>query len=129
MPLVIPKKQPGKIRVLAFGTFDILHPGHIDFLKSAKALGTELFVLIARDSTVLKRKGTAAKFSEQSRCANVERLKIADMVVLGETEDYLKIPKRIDPDVIALGYDQKAPLKLLRENFPHAKITRLSAHF
>ena len=38
--------------VMAFGTFDILHEGHENFLKQAKALGNFLLVVIARDKTV-----------------------------------------------------------------------------
>ncbi len=125
----IPSKQNGKMRVLAFGAFDIIHPGHIDFLKSAKKLGDELFVVIAKDSTVKKRKGRNTHFSETIRVQNIEELGIADGVYLGEKEDYLLIPKMIDPDIIALGYDQKAPMKLLDENFSEAIITRLLPHF
>ena len=129
MTLCILPKKKNQLRVLSFGTFDILHPGHIHFLKSAKSLGDELFLIIARDSTVKKRKGRFPRFPEEIRQKNVQQLNIADDVLLGEKEDYLKIPKLIDPDIIALGYDQQAPLKILRENFPRTKITQLLPHF
>ncbi len=127
--LHIPEKKKEKIRVLAFGTFDIIHPGHIDFLKNAKNLGDELFVIVALDATVEKRKKKPPRFSETMRRNHVETLGIADHVSLGRPTDYLSLPRIIDPDVIALGYDQEAPMELLRNNFPNAKITRLLPHF
>jgi len=45
------------VKVLAFGTFDILHPGHEFYLKEAKKHGDILDVVVARDSTVEKIKG------------------------------------------------------------------------
>jgi len=46
-----------KIRVVTGGVFDILHVGHIHFLKQAKELGDELIVIVAHDKTVEERKG------------------------------------------------------------------------
>ncbi|MDL5503512.1 MAG: adenylyltransferase/cytidyltransferase family protein, partial [Candidatus Methanoperedens sp.] len=40
------------VRVLATGTFDILHPGHLLYLSKARALGDELYVIVARDSMI-----------------------------------------------------------------------------
>jgi FAD synthetase len=40
------------VRILATGTFDILHPGHLRYLSEAKELGDELYVIVARDSMV-----------------------------------------------------------------------------
>jgi len=129
MTLSAIQKKSGKKRVLAFGTFDIIHPGHIDFLKSAKKEGDELFVIFSRDATVQKRKGNTPHFDEEIRKYHVQKLGIANQVILGEPQDYLKIPKQIDPHVIVLGYDQEAPTKILKENFPQAKIVRLTPHF
>ncbi|MBI5414888.1 adenylyltransferase/cytidyltransferase family protein [Candidatus Peregrinibacteria bacterium] len=125
----IPPKKSGKIRVLAFGAFDIIHPGHIDFLKNAKKLGDELFIIVGKDVTIEKHKGKKPSFSEEERRAQVQSLHIADGVFVGFEDDYLKLPLMISPDIIALGYDQNAPMKLLAEYFPTAKITRLSPHF
>ena len=54
------------MKVMATGTFDILHPGHVLFLEKAKELGGEdavLAVVIAKDSTVEKRKMTNINLS------------------------------------------------------------------
>lgn len=124
---MIPKKTL-KRRVLSFGTFDILHPGHVFFLKSAKKKGDELFVIIARDSSVQKIKKIIPHFSENERKLQVESLSFVDFVFLGDENDFLRIPKAINPDVIVLGYDQAIPSNLA-EIFPNTKIIRLTDHF
>jgi len=53
------------VRVLATGTFEILHPGHLLYLEEAKKLGDELFVIVARDVNVKKRKGMPIIREEQ----------------------------------------------------------------
>ncbi len=52
MFLTIKNNKRPMVRVLATGTFDILHPGHLRYLSEAKALGDELYVIVARDSMV-----------------------------------------------------------------------------
>ena len=54
-------KQKGHVRVLAFGTFDILHPGHDHYLQEARKLGDELWVVVALDETVRQGKGRLPK--------------------------------------------------------------------
>ncbi|RLI42389.1 FAD synthase [Candidatus Bathyarchaeota archaeon] len=103
-------KEKRKI-VLASGVFDLLHLGHVRYLEEAKkACGDDakLIVIVARDSTVEKRKGKKPVMSENQRRALVESLKVVDEAVLG-FEDFSieKVIERIKPDVIAVGYDQK----------------------
>lgn len=95
-----------KIRVVACGgVFDILHPGHGFILEKSKELGDLLVVIVARDSTVVKRKRIPI-VPETQRLEMVRYLKPVDVATLGEKGDYLKIIERIAPDVIALGPDQ-----------------------
>ena len=94
-------------KVLAFGTFDILHPGHTYMLKAAKKLGDHLTVIVARDATVYKIKGEKALFNEKTRLKNLARLNIADKVRLGCLGNKYKVITDEKPNVIALGYDQK----------------------
>ncbi len=54
-------------RVVCAGTFDHLHPGHLDFLRQAKALGDELVVIAARDETVSRIKGFTPTYNEEIR--------------------------------------------------------------
>jgi len=104
---------------LASGVFDLLHLGHVKFLEEAKKAGgknAELIVIIARDSTVEKSKGSKTVMPENQRRALVESLKVVDEAVLGfEKFDIGDVIDRIKPDVVALGYDQAAMEKQVRE--------------
>jgi FAD synthetase len=93
------------VKVMATGTFDILHMGHIYFLKEAKKLGDKLYVIVACDSTVKKLKHEPVT-PEKMRLEIVKELKIVDEAFLGYEDDMYKIVKEIKPDIIALGYDQ-----------------------
>ena len=103
------EKKKRKI-ILASGVFDLLHLGHVKYLEEAKKAGgrnAELIVIVARDSTVKKRKGKKPIISENQRRALVESLKIVDEALLGYEEfDTGKVIERINPDIIAIGYDQ-----------------------
>ncbi|MGA1792706.1 MAG: 3,4-dihydroxy-2-butanone-4-phosphate synthase [Thermoplasmatota archaeon] len=92
-------------RVMASGVFDLMHPGHLSFLEQAKALGDELVVVIARDTTVqnLKRHPIV---NERARREMVAAIKWVDAAVLGYEADRFRIVNEIGPDIIALGYDQ-----------------------
>jgi FAD synthetase len=95
-------------KVMVFGTFDIVHQGHLNMLWQARGLGDHLTVVIARDSTVKKLKHNQAMNSEAERKMNIKRLRIADRVVLGSTgPNKYRVIKQYKPDIIALGYDQK----------------------
>ena len=115
-------------RVLCCGTFDYLHPGHLSFLKQAAALGDDLHVVIARDENVLRIKGVAPDHDETKRQEMVAEVDIATKVYLGyRGEDFLRIVKEINPDVIALGYDQRAP-RGLATDMSHCDIVVLQPH-
>lgn len=90
---------------MATGVFDLLHPGHVYFLREARKLGDELWVVVARDSTARKFKHEPIT-PEQSRLQMVESLKPVDRAVLGHEGNIYEILDEIRPDVIALGYDQ-----------------------
>ena len=95
-------------KVMAFGTFDMLHAGHRYFLEEAKKRGDYLIVVVARDKTVKEVKGRMPVHSEKSRAENVKQLRFVDDVVLGgRGKDKYRIVRKIRPDVICLGYDQK----------------------
>jgi len=103
-------KKKGKV-VLASGTFDLLHLGHVKYLEEAKQAGgknAKLVVIVARDSTVEKRKGRKTVMPEEHRRALVESLKVVDKAILGyEDFDMSKVIETIKPDIIAVGHDQK----------------------
>lgn len=107
--------RPGDLltRVLATGTFDILHPGHVYFLTQAKALGDELFVIVARDSNVTHKPKPI--IPEEQRLEMVNALGAVDKAILGSEKDMFEPLKEIRPDIIALGYDQRFDAEILEK--------------
>jgi FAD synthetase len=117
------------VKVMATGTFDLLHLGHIYYLKEAKRLGDKLVVVVATDSTVRKLKHEPIN-SETIRLEIIKELKIVDEAYIGHEEDMYTIVSELKPDIIALGFDQyhnentiKNELKKRKIN---SKIVRLS---
>lgn len=109
-------------RVIAFGTFDIFHAGHKNYLAQAKALGDFLVVVVARDETVLRIKSQWTQYSEEERREVVEKSRLADEVVLGSLEDKYSVIEKYRPSVIALGYDQRVDLPELTEQLKKRKL-------
>lgn len=115
-------------KVVCAGTFDHLHPGHIDFLKQAKTLGDELIVIVARDETVKRIKGFLPTHDEKLRQGNVKGTGIPDLVVLGNLDtDLFYILQELNPDIIALGYDQRVSEDEILRRFPLCKVVRLAS--
>ena len=94
-------------KVIVFGTFDKVHPGHISFLSQAKELGN-LTVVIGRDVNVKKVKKKKTIHNEEQRKKDIEELNIADNVLLGNIDNKFKVVEEVQPDIIALGYDQNS---------------------
>jgi len=119
------------VRVMASGTFDLLHLGHIYYLKEAKKLGDKLIVVVATDKTVRKLKHEPIN-PEKIRLNLVKELKIVDEAYLGHEDNMYEIVEEINPDVIALGYDQihneKKIGKELKKRNIDAKVVRLSKY-
>jgi FAD synthetase len=117
------------VRVIATGTFDIIHPGHIRFLKEAKKLGDELIVIVAREKNV-KHKPKPIIPEEQRRRV-VESLKYVDKAILGDEEDMFKPIMELKPDIIALGHDQHFNEEWLKKELEkrglNTKIVRITA--
>ncbi len=97
--------MPRQRRVLVAGTFDLLHPGHIYFLREASRLG-ELYVIIARDRNVRRSKGRSPIFPENCRLELVSAIRYVRKAVLGGEEDLLKRVVELRPDIVVLGPDQ-----------------------
>jgi FAD synthetase len=99
------RRDGSMTKVLATGTFDILHPGHILYLEEAKKLGDELFVIVARDANI-KHKPKPV-IPENQRLRMVKALRVVDEAILGSESDIFEPLFQIKPDIIALGFDQK----------------------
>lgn len=115
-------------KVLVFGTFDILHPGHEHFLMEAKRYGDALTAVVARDTTVEKLKGREPLFTENVRILNLERMGIADAVRFGYEDDKMQIIREENPSIICLGYDQKMFVEEMKMTFPAIEIKKLAPH-
>ena len=98
-------------KVLLFGTFDILHPGHLDMFRQAREFGDHITVVIARDKTVRDVKGRFPLMSEKERLDSVSGSGIVDSVILGSEYDKYSVIKELDPDIICLGYDQSVSVQ------------------
>ena len=94
-------------KVIAFGSFDILHEGHKHYLREAKSYGNYLIVVVARDENILRFKGRKPRNDEKYRLNEIRELDFVDKAVLGHKEDILEVLNEFNPDVICLGYDQK----------------------
>lgn len=101
------------VRVLATGTFDLLHPGHIHFLEQAKNLGDELYVIVSRDVNVNHK--PLPIIPENQRLEMISALKPVDAAFLGSLTDYFEPIEKIQPDIIVLGFDQKFQETELKE--------------
>ncbi|GIS43002.1 MAG: adenylyltransferase/cytidyltransferase family protein [Candidatus Thermoplasmatota archaeon] len=95
-------------RVMAVGVFDLLHAGHLHYLEQAKALGDHLTVIIAHDDTVRMRKHEPVT-SQDLRRRMVSGLKPVDHAMVGNppTVPMYDILPLVEPDIIAIGYDQE----------------------
>ncbi len=118
-------------RVMAVGIFDLLHAGHLHYVEQAKSLGEELVVVIAHDETVRKQKHEPVT-GQDLRRRMVEGLKPVDQAIIGNPPGVpiFEILKQIDPNLIALGYDQKHSIDAIRKGldqhgFEHVEVTRV----
>ncbi len=94
--------------VLTGGAFEVLHPGHLATLKAAKNLGDLLFVVVATDHTIRKNKNREPLLTQNDRLEMISSLKCVDAALIGKEDpkDFFDVVELIDPDIIALGYDQ-----------------------
>ena len=113
-------------RVVAFGTFDIFHPGHVSFLNQAKKIGAYLLVVVARDSHVKAAKAQLPRNNELKRTKKIRLSKIADKVVLGsKTHNYFRTLRTYKIDKIILGYDQKPTIRELKRLLKRHRLSKV----
>ena len=120
---------------MAFGSFDILHPGHVRYLRGASRYG-KLIVVVARDKSIEKLKGRRPLIDEESRREMVGSLGFVDRAVLGDRigrwNDIYRILIRYKPDFVVFGYDQKVDMKYLKrflmEHKLNSRIVRIKAY-
>src|SRR3989344_5692230 len=117
--------------VMCFGTFDILHLGHLNYFQQAKQYGDYLIVVIARDTTKRDQEKMTI-FNEEERRALVASQKIVDEAVLGYPGDHYRIIGEKKPEVICLGYDHPVSERELQEELArrglYPEIKRMNAY-
>ena len=119
------------MKVMAVGVFDLLHAGHLHYLEQAKSLGTHLTVVVAHDDTVRIRKHEPVT-NHDLRRRMVEGLKPVDEAIIGNSPNVsiFEILPVVNPDIIALGYDQEHAedsirTKLVELGFNEITVTRV----
>lgn len=108
--------------VMAFGTFDIVHAGHVDFFRQARKLGDKFIVVVGRDRTVEDIKGSRPFYTEKERVHLLEHIDYIDTVILGDTKNVYSAVAKVKPDVVALGYDQNNFVDGLKEYIKKSKM-------
>ncbi|MED6338553.1 MAG: adenylyltransferase/cytidyltransferase family protein [Candidatus Thermoplasmatota archaeon] len=116
---------------MAVGVFDLLHAGHLHYLEQAKALGNHLTVVVAHDDTVRIRKHEPVT-NHDLRRRMVEGLKPVDEAIVGNSPDVsiFEILPVVNPEIIALGYDQEHAEDSIRQKlndlgYGAIKVTRV----
>jgi D-beta-D-heptose 7-phosphate kinase/D-beta-D-heptose 1-phosphate adenosyltransferase len=99
----------GKRVVFTNGCFDILHAGHVDLLRRARALGDALVVAINTDASVARMKGPNRPIiPEAERAELLAGLEMVDFVCLFDEDIPLETILEIKPDVLVKGSDWTA---------------------
>jgi len=97
----------GRKIVFTNGCFDLLHPGHVHLINSAKSFGDLLVVGVNADSSVKKLKPGRPLISEKDRAITIASLEAVDAVIIFGEETPLELIKIILPDVLVKGADYK----------------------
>ena len=103
-------------RVITYGTFDLLHYGHINLLKKAKALGDYLIVAVSTDEFNLIEKGKNCCFSYEKRKALVEAIRYVDLVIPETSWEQKKSDMHeYHIDAFVIGDDWKGKFDFLKD--------------
>jgi rfaE bifunctional protein kinase chain/domain len=112
-------QKQGKTVVQSHGVFDIIHPGIIQHLNEAAALGDVLVVTIIKDKDVRRGPGRPV-FTERLRAENVAALELVDYACVVDDDIPFECVKRLNPDIFAKGQayqerDRKIHRKIFKE--------------
>ena len=103
-------------RVIKYGTFDLLHYGHINLLRRAKELGDYLVVVVSTDEFNCNEKNKKCYFSYEKRKAMVEAIRYVDLVVPEENWEQKRTDiHKYDIDVFVMGDDWEGKFDFLKE--------------
>lgn len=100
-------------RVITYGTFDVLHYGHINLLRRARALGDYLIVALSTDE-FNALKGKKALYSYEQRCAMLEACRYVDLVIPERTWEQKEEDVRLyQIDIFTMGDDWRGKFDFL----------------
>lgn len=110
-------------RVITYGTFDLLHYGHINLLKRAKALGDYLIVVVSSDEFNKREKNKVCYFDYETRKALVEAVRYVDLVIPEESWDQkISDVKEFRVDTFVMGDDWVGKFDFLK---PYCEVVYL----
>lgn len=100
-----------KTIVFTNGCFDIIHRGHIEYLRKAKLLGDILIVGLNSDASVRRIKGKPRPYQdERGRAVILDAMEMVDLVVLFDEDTPLKLICELKPDILVKGGDYNSKL-------------------
>jgi len=103
-------------RVITYGTYDLLHYGHINLLKRARALGDYLIVALSTDEFNEQQKNKRTYFSYEKRKSMLEAIRYVDLVIPEETwEQKVTDIKKYDVSIFCIGEDWRGKFDFLKE--------------
>ena len=103
-------------RVITYGTFDLLHYGHINILRRAKALGDYLIVVLSTDEFNWNMKGKKSYFTYEERKAMLEAIRYVDLVVPEDNwEQKITDVEKYNVDVFVMGDDWEGKFDFLKD--------------
>ncbi len=106
--LIVDLKRSGKKIVFTNGCFDILHLGHISYLREAKSYGDILVVGLNSNESVRRLKGDSRPINDESDRAQILReLECVDFVIIFDEDTPLNLIRQIQPDILVKGADYK----------------------
>lgn len=106
--LIADLKRSGKKIVFTNGCFDILHFGHISYLREAKSYGDILVVGLNSNESVRRLKGSSRPINDESDRAQILReLECVDFVIIFDEDTPLNLIAKIEPDILVKGADYK----------------------
>ncbi len=99
-------KKRGEKIVLTNGCFDLIHVGHVRYLKEAKDKGDILIVALNSDSSVRKLKGKGRPLlNQEERAEIIASFSFVDYIILFEEPNVVKVLLALEPDIHAKGSD------------------------
>ncbi len=88
--------------VMTFGSFDLLHEGHLFYLNEAKKLGDHLITIVAHDETIKQRKSQAPTYSQTDRIKAIDEQHIVDIIVAGTSKNMFQWLDTYKPNILAV---------------------------